>query len=48
MKYKVMVSWEGIFDTFEGEYDGVEYETREEARKVLMEAKKNDIEKLLH
>ena len=42
--YKVMISWEGIEDTYTEEYDGVEYETREEARKVLIQAKKNDIE----
>lgn len=42
--FKVMVSWEGIEDTYEGEYDGEVYATREEARKVLIEAKRNDIE----
>lgn len=36
-KWKVMVYWEGIEDTHTEEYDGVEYDTREEARKVLIE-----------
>lgn len=43
-KWKVMVYWEGIEDTYIEEYDGVEYDTREEALKVLIEAKNNDIE----
>ena len=42
--FKVMVSWAGIEDTYTEEYDGVLYESREAARKVLIEAKKNDIE----
>ena len=42
--FKVIVSWEGIEDTYTEEYDGVLYESREAARKVLIEAKKNDIE----
>lgn len=42
--FKVMFSWEGIEDTYTEEHDGVLYESREAARKVLIEAKKNDIE----
>ena len=42
--YMVMLSWEGINDTYEDEFDGVVYATREEARRVLIRAKQNDIE----
>ena len=42
--FKVMVSWEGIEDTYTEEYDGVVYASRDQARRVLIEAKKNDIE----
>ena len=43
-KYIVMASWEGITDTYEDEYSGIQHNSRSEARAELIEAKKKDID----
>lgn len=42
--YIVIASWDGIEDTYDEEYFGIRHTLREDARKELVEAKKNDIE----
>ena len=42
--YIVIACWEGIDDTYSEEYSGIRHTTREDARRELVDAKKNDIE----
>lgn len=40
-KYVVMATWYGVEDAYSEEYSGIRHNTREEARKELIEAKED-------
>ena len=41
MKYVVMGIWYGVEDEYTEEYSGIRHDTREEARKELIEARQD-------